>query len=303
MMGAAMSNPTQSATLRRLDPVTMLAVAATVLAWGGSYTAIRIALAGLTPVEIAVLRYFAAAVVGAIFLAAVRPRLPSRGQFVRLAVVGILYVVGFAVLLNSGQKTVSAGTAGFIVGTLPVMIAIMAVVALGEPFGRTSWLGALVSFVGIVLIAFGTGDRFTPEVGVVLVLGAALAASAASIVQKPLLADFSALVLTAWILVLGVVPLLPLLPRAVAALSVAAPEVAWAVAFLAIASTIIGYVGWSVALKRMPAGRAGSFLNCVPLAATAIGFFWLGEVPTAAGFVGGLVALSGVVIVNAARGR
>jgi len=281
----------------------MLAVAATVLAWGGSYTAIRIALSGLTPVEIAALRYFAAAVVGAIFLAAVRTRVPSRSQFARLAAVGILYVVGFAVLLNLGQQTVSAGTASFIVGTLPVMIAIMASIALGEPFGRLSWLGALVSLTGVGVIAFGSGDTLTLEFGVFLVLGAALAASAASIVQKPLLADFSSLVLTAWILTLGVVPLLPVLPRAIGVLASAAPEVIWAVAFLAIASTIIGYVGWSVALKRMPAGRAGSFLNCVPLAATAIGFVWLGEVPTVAGFVGGLVALSGVVIVNAARGR
>jgi drug/metabolite transporter (DMT)-like permease len=298
-----MSDSTQSAAVRRLDPVTLLAVVATVLAWGGSYTAIRIALAGLTPAEIAALRYSVAAVAALIFLAAVRPRLPSRSQFVRLAVVGSLYVVGFAVLLNSGQQTISAGTAGFIVGTLPVMIAIMAVVALGEPFGRVSWLGALMSLAGIALIAFGSGDRFTLEFGVVLVLGAALAASAASIVQKPLLADFPALVLTAWILALGVVPLLPVLPRAVTALSVAATGVVWAVAFLAVVSTIVGYVGWSVALKRMPAGRAASFLNCMPLVATAIGFLWLGEVPTIVGFGGGLLVLSGVVIVNAARGR
>jgi drug/metabolite transporter (DMT)-like permease len=298
-----MSDPMQPPPLRRLDPLTMLAVAATVLAWGGSYTAIRVALAALTPAEIAVLRYFAAAVVGAAFLAAARTRLPNRAEFVRLAVVGILYVVGFAVLLNLGQQTVSAGTASFVVGTLPVMIAIMASIALGEPFGRLSWFGALVSLTGIGLIAFGSGNAFTLEFGVFLVLGAALAAAAASIVQKSLLADFSSLVLTSWILTLGVVPLLPVLPRAVEVLVAAAAEVKWAVAFLAIASTIVGYVGWSVVLRRMPAGRAATFLNCVPLAATATGFFWLGEVPTMAGFVGGLMALTGVVIVNAARGR
>lgn len=298
-----MSDSTQSAALRRLDTVTLLAVAATVMAWGGSYTAIRIALAGLTPVEIAVLRYSAAAAAAAIFLAVVRPRLPSRSQFVRLSVVGVFYVVGFAVLLNWGQQTVSAGTAGFVVGTTPVFMATMAMLALGEPFGRMSWLGALISLAGVGLIAFGSGDSFTLEFGVVLVLGAALAASAASIVQKPLLADFLALVVTAWILILGVVPLLPVLPGAVAALSAAPPAIMGAVAFLAVFSTIVGYLGWSVALRRMPAGRAGSFLNCVPLAATAIGFMWLGEVPTIVEFGGGLLVLSGVVIVNAARGR
>jgi len=283
--------------------VALLAVGATVLAWGGSYTAIRIALAGLTPAEIAVTRYFVAAVAGAVFLAAVRPRWPTRAEFVRLATVGVFYVVGFAVLLNWGQETVSIGTAGFVIGTSPVMIALMATVALGEPFGRISWLGALTSFAGIGVIAFGGGDRFTPEFGVFLVLGAAFAAAAASVMQKPLLADFPPVVLTAWILLLGVVPLLPVMPGATAALIAAAPEVVWAAAFLAVFSTIVGYIGWSIALQRMPAGRAGSFLNGVPPAAVTIGYLVLGDVPTAAVLLGGLLALSGVIIVNAARGR
>lgn len=288
---------------RTFDAVALLAVAATVLAWGGSYTAIRIALAELTPVQIAVLRYAVAAILAAVFLATVRRRLPSRAEFLRLAIVGVFYVVGFAVLLNKGQQTITAGTASFIVGTSPVMIAIMAVAVLGERFGRISWLGAMISFSGIGLIAFGGGDRFSLAFGVVLVLGAALASSAAMIIQKPLLAAFPPVALTAWILLLGVVPLLPVLPGAAAALSVAAPEVMWAVAFLAVFSTIVGYIGWSIALKRMPAGRAGSFLNGVPLAATAIGYLYLGEVPTTAGLIGGLLALSGVIVVNAARGR
>jgi drug/metabolite transporter (DMT)-like permease len=301
--GAAMGHSRTPSTESQFDAVALAAVVATVLVWGGSYTAIRIALAGLTPAEIAVIRYFVAAVVGAIYLVGVRSRWPTREEFVRLGIVGVLYVLGFAVLLNWGQETVSAGTAGFVVGTSPVLIAMMAVFALGEPFGRLSTLGALISFAGVGLIAFGSGDRFTLEFGVILVFGAALSAAAASVIQKPLLTNFTAVALTAWILLLGVVPLLPVLPNATTALLVADGDVIWAVAFLAVFSTIIGYVSWSTALKRMSAGRAGSFLNCVPLAATAIGFMVLGEVPTATGLVGGLLALTGVIVVNAAKGR
>jgi drug/metabolite transporter (DMT)-like permease len=298
-----MGNSSQNAGSYPFDPVAVAAVTATVLVWGGSYAAIKVALASLTPAEIAVIRYFAAAVAGAIFLLVTRPRVPGRSEFVRLAIVGMLYVVGFAVLLNLGQQTVSAGTAGFVVGTTPVLLAMMAVLVLGEPFGRFSWLGALISFAGIGLIALGGEGRLSFEFGVILVFGAAIAAASASIIQKPMLADFPAVALTAWILLLGVVPLLPVLPSALAALSASRAEVVWAIIFLALGSTIVGYVSWSIALKRMPAGRAGTFLNCVPLAATVIGYLALGEVPTKAGLIGGLIALSGVIVVNAARGR
>jgi drug/metabolite transporter (DMT)-like permease len=298
-----MNASTAPSASRSVDVIGLSAVIATVVFWASSFSAIRVALTAFSPVEIAALRYFAVAIPAAIVLATTRSPLPTRRELLRLAIVGVFYIGGFAILLNYGQRTVSAGAASFIVNTSPVMIALMAVAFLGERFGRWSWLGAALSFLGVGLIALGSGASFGPEPGAFLVLGAAFFTSAASVLQKPLLVRYSALVVTAWVIVLGVVPILPALPGSVVALRAAPAPAIWAVAFLAVFCTGVAYVTWSIALKRMPASRAGSFLNCIPPTATVIGFLWLAEVPTTLGLAGGGLALVGVIVVNTARGR
>jgi drug/metabolite transporter (DMT)-like permease len=74
-------------------------------------------------------------------------------------------------------------------------------------------------------------------------------------------------------------------------------------AYLVLFSTVIAYVTWAIALKRLPAARASNYLYGVPPAATLIGFLWLGEVPTFIGAVGGILAIVGVVVVNVMRKR
>jgi drug/metabolite transporter (DMT)-like permease len=77
----------------------------------------------------------------------------------------------------------------------------------------------------------------------------------------------------------------------------------WGVAYLVIFPTAIGYLTWAIALKRLTAARASNFLYGVPPVATLIGFVWLGEIPSALGAIGGVMAILGVLVVNVMRKR
>jgi drug/metabolite transporter (DMT)-like permease len=285
------------------DLVAFAAILVTILFWASSFAVIRVCLGPLTPIELASARYVSAGLLGAVYLLAARPPLPSLRDFVRLGIAGVLFITVYAVLLNTGEQTVPSGPASFIINTMPVFTALIALVVLGERFGLWGWIGTAVSFGGVALIAAAADGDFSFDPNALLILGAAICAAIASIMQKPLLKRLPALAVTAWIMLLGSIPLLPAVPETVRALAAAPAAVNWNVAYLVLFPTAIGYVTWAIALKRLAAARAANFLYGVPPTATLIGFLWLGETPTVAGLIGGGMAILGVVVVNVMRGR
>ncbi|MFI5411373.1 DMT family transporter [Kaistia sp. UC242_56] len=285
------------------DLVGFAAIATTIIGWASAFAAIRVGLTALTPVELAAARYLAAAVPAGLYLLIARPPLPSLRDFLRLIVIGVLFIAAYAVLLNTGEQTIAAGPASFIIQINPIIVALIAMPLLGERFGLGGWVGTLVSFLGVGLIAYGSGDGLGLNIGALLILGAALCTSVSTILQKPLLARMPALAVTAWVLLLGSLPLTPAIPDTLAALKLAPPAVLWSIAYLVVLPTVVGYLTWAIALKRFPASRASNFLYCIAPTATLIGYLWLGEVPSLISLLGGAMAIGGVVIVNLTRRR
>lgn len=284
------------------DLVAFLAIVVTIAFWASSFVVIRVCLGPLTPVELATARYVPAGVIAVCYLAF--RWTPLKGaDLARISVAAVLFIAAYAVLLNTGEQTVPAGPASFIINTMPIFTALIATLFLSERFGLWGWVGTAVSFAGVALIAASAADGFGLDLNAILILGAALCSAVASVLQKPVLARMPALTVTAWILFLGSLPLLPAMPATVKALAVAPTIVISNVAYLVVFPTVVAYVTWAVALKRLPAARATNFLYGVPPTATLIGFTWLGETPTTIGAAGGMLAIAGVLIVNVMRRR
>ncbi|MGX5734654.1 DMT family transporter [Bosea thiooxidans] len=288
-------------SVSRLDPTLVFTVAFTVTAWASSFPAIRAGLAGFGPSEMAALRFALAGTPAALFLIATRAKLPERADIWRFLVGGVIFIAGYALLLNFGQRVVPAGPAAFIINTNPIMTAVLAMLILGERFSLTAWLGTTLSFAGIGVIALGKGLDVEIGLSVLLILGAAFCNAITTVVQKPLFARYKPLHVAAWNQAIGGFVLLPFLPAAIAQAQVAPALSFWSVVYLAAVPSLIAYGTWAITLSRLPAARAANFQYCVPPMATLMGFLWLGEVPTLFGIVGGAMALAGVVVVNLKR--
>ena len=276
----------------------VLAVAGTVISWAASFAAIGLALREMQPLPMASVRFALASVLAIAWLLWRRPPRFSRRDLVIVAICGVLGIASYNVLLNSGQATVSAGAASFIVNTQPLFMVGLAVVFLKERFSIWAWCGAILALGGVAVIASGQPEGMTFGAGATLIVGAAASAAIYSVLQRPLLARYDSVSVTAAVILAGTIALLPWLPAGVDQLSAASQPTVGAVIFLAIAPAAIGQTCWTFALKRFGAARAGQFLYLIPPCAVFFAWAGLGEVTAFVTLVGGALALGGVITVN-----
>ncbi|MCD6038770.1 MAG: eamA [Gammaproteobacteria bacterium] len=279
---------------------TKLALLTTVVLWASAFVAIRAGLQGYSPGGLALLRFMIASIaIYGIFYGSRKERLPiQRRDLYRVLFAGAIGIGCYNIALNYGEILVPSGMASFIVSQMPVVTTLLAVVFLGEKINRYGLLGMLLSAIGVALIALSHYVEFKFYLSVFYVIFACLAGGIYNILQKPLLQRYKALHLTAYAIWGGTIILLVFLPDLIHDLQHTTFKATATVVYLALFPGVIGYSTWNYALGKIPASRAASFLYFMPLFATLIGWFWLGEVPTMMAFIGGLVALVGVWIVN-----
>lgn len=281
-----------------LLPIGLLAALATVLFWASSFPLIRAAVAEFSPLPLAALRYAVAGGAMGAWLLLVPGARPQGREWPRLLLAAGLGIVAYNLLLNSGQRTVSAGAASFIANTAPAMTALLAVLLLGERLRVWAWPGMALSLAGVGLIAAAQPGGLHLGAGALQILGSAACLAVFFIVQRPLLARLGGLRTAAWVIVLGGALLLPWLPAGLAQAQQASTAGIWTVVALGLFPAALGYGCWAVAQAHYGAARAASFLYLVPPTATLMALGLLGERPSPQILLGGALALGGVIVVN-----
>jgi drug/metabolite transporter (DMT)-like permease len=122
------------------------------LLWGSGFLWIELALTGLRPVQVTVLRCVLGAAVLLALACWARQRLPRDRPTWRRLVIAAFFcnALPFA-LFSIGQQTVDSGVAGVLNATTPLWSAVIGL-ALGERFTRVRLVGLGVGFLGVVVI-------------------------------------------------------------------------------------------------------------------------------------------------------
>ncbi|MEZ0579690.1 DMT family transporter [Nocardioides sp. MH1] len=286
----------------------LLAVATTLVLWASAFVAIRHLGHDFSAGPLTLARQGTGAVALGVFaLRSGLPR-PTGRQWASLVVIGVLWFAIYHLALNQGEVWVDAGTAAMLLQVSPVLVAVLAAAFLGERFTVPLVIGLLVAFAGVALIGVsGSGDGSTDSskvlLGALLCLVSAITYSVSLILQKPLVADLSAVHVTWLACVIGAATCLPFAPALVDQAADAPASSLWWVVYLGVFPTALAFTTYAYALRHMTASSLGVTTYLVPPLTIVMALVFLGEAPPAVAYVGGALALVGVAIARRSRPR
>ena len=293
-----------TATGRRL--AVFAAAYGAVVLWGATPMATKVAVAGLDPLAVGLLRTLLAGIVALPLIVFGRLKPPaSREGRAYLAVSALGGFVIFPLLFSLGIARTSAGHGALLLGILPVLTGLIAALLERRLPGGRWWLGCTIALAGTAVLV---GARFDLSLedgsgfGDLLVLASAVAASAGYVTGARAARETGTWAITLWGLVLGSVVLLPVLPFAFAPDHLAAAGApAWgSVLYMALVSSILAYAAWYWALGQGGIGRIGLAQFAQPLIGVILAVAWLGEALTWPMVLAAAAILAGVAL---ARGR
>ncbi|MFZ0860283.1 MAG: EamA family transporter [Candidatus Sulfotelmatobacter sp.] len=209
--------------------------------------------------------------------------------------VPVLFLVQF-----KGLSLTTVSHASLMVGTLPMLLAIAAVVFSRERLHVGGWLALVASTVGAGLIALSSkrasGTTHATVEGDLLVVLSMFAAIAWILMSKRLMKRHSPVVVTASVLWIGTVLLAVVIMTASGVPSLHYSTRAWiAVAEQGLFATAGATVLWNWGLHRVPASHAGIFVNLEPLVGAILGVFLLHEVLGRMALAGGALIIGGAL--------
>lgn len=293
-------------TLRGERALAWMAWVVVCLVWGTTYLGIKVSLETIPPFLVGGLRYIAGGALLALVLRLNGRRLPRPSTWPAYSVMGLL-LLGMG---NGGvvwaEQYVSSGLAALVVATSPFwMIGMEAALPGGERLTRSAVIGLALGFAGVALLV--GPDVFTTTGAGTLVgllalqaaclgwalgssysrrrhttedaFGAAavqmLAGGLAMLVAGSLLGEWRSLTFTA--------------------------RSATALAYLAVAGSLVGFAAYIYALRHLPVSRVSLYAYVNPVIAVVLGNLVLGERITWSVVAGMLTILVGMAVVSLSK--
>ena len=275
--------------------------------WGTGFFWGKIALAEMSVAHMVPYRFLFAC--PPLFFVLRRPRFSGRDWTLLLTAsflgIPVQYLVQF-----QGLSMTTVSHAALMVGTMPVILAVGASIFAHERLDWAGWLALVGSTAGVSLIVLGGGHhtssgRGPTLAGDLLIVVSLVIALAWVLLNKHLMQGHSPMVVTVYGLLTGTAML-----AVWVVLKDGLPPVhgvsikAWvALAASGLLCNAAAMLLWNIGIHRVPASRAGVFLNIEPALGSILGVEMLGERLGPLAWVGGgLILAAAITLTSGGKG-
>jgi len=280
------------------------------LVWGSTYLGIRYAVETIPPFLMAGTRFLLAGLILYAWRRLAGDPAPTRGQWLRASVVGLLMLLGGNGLLSLAEQHVASGIAALIIGSVPLwMTTIEALRPGGARPNILGILGLVVGFGGIALLvapSLLSGNPLESQpLGILILLGASLFWSLGSIYSRTADLPDSTLLATAMEMLAGAAGLY--LVGAFAGewsrLSLADVTArSWiSLLYLVVFGSMVGFTTYAWLLRAAPVSLVATYAYVNPLVAILLGSLLAQESLTAPELLAAAIIIGSVVLINASR--
>lgn len=300
------TTPVVTAGARSLG-ATDLALISMTFIWGFNFIIVKTALSELAPLSFLALRFSTASVffLIAVFLVQKRLMIPRR-EWGKVALIGIVGTTIYQPLFINGLAMTKASNTALILATTPAFIVLINRFLRNERFALRGWLGIGLSFAGILLIVFSSGDLTVDAAalrGDLFVLGGTLCWALYSVFAAPLLKSYSSLEFSALTTVFGTLPLLFLTIPSLVNQNWGAVSFnsGLGVFYSATFAIVVAYIIWNLGIQRIGGARTAIYSNLTPVIATILSAIFLNETLTVLKVIGALIIFVGLYLARTAN--
>ncbi len=288
-----------------------LAFAAVYLLWGSTYLGMKVAIQSFPPLLVGGMRFSAAGLtllLAQALLGKVEPAWLRSPRYWRSALLcgGLMLLVANGLLAASLHR-VGTGTAALGVALTPVWLVLFDRWQTGRSHLAPKVLAGLVlGVLGVTLLSGAVTDPGRAlggeAIGMAMVVVSTLGWASGSILGRRVPQPRRTLVGTSMQMIAGGALMMgasfAFESWTLETLRQASLRGWLAVAYLAVAGSLLGFTAYVWLLKNAPAARVATYAYVNPLVALALGWWWLGEVPSRETWIAAPLILGGVVLLQ-----
>ncbi len=274
------------------------------LFWGFTFVVFKFANESFRPISIVFFRLIVA-VVFLFSFARIMNRLQpvKREDFKWLLLLGFFEPFLYFLGESFGLTIVSSTLASVLISTIPLFVPVAAYIFYREKVSLLNLAGLLVSFLGVVMVVFNSGEGGGASLkGILLMMFAVFSAVGYTMMVKKLAGSYNPITITAWQSLIGLLLFLPLflivdLPhlqlREATAVSI------WSLVFLGVFGSSLAFILFTIGIREIGATRSNIFTNLIPVFVAILSFFLLGETMPFMKIAGILLVLGGLFMTQA----